>query len=637
MPPGSNGTAATHALPRNGAPSSRGGTVRLARTADGSDANANTAASSAPASCGGRLRLKAWLFVVLSFFAVHGHAAAVAAPPPSITTDRDVYLVVTKPHDRVGRAVVRGLYPASVYLVCPPDNLPYAVVFLKMLQRRVEVGQRLRRRVQRVWRGLSRPADGKDGSDADVAATGPCDGFSHYGVAPFDPFGTAGDVRASARACLDYVEYHERLRLRLVGRRRRRLRDGKDQDDGPPARSTIRGVLLNQYGSVGDGSPGPETGLLALAEYKLVSPAVFIDVVLERMEEEQRQAWRRRRRTWGVLQRPPPVAGCSYSAAMRFIAVGTEAARGLPRMGFAVPTLGTTRASLRGALTGSMFSPSPRSRPFRWEDAYAHLRAVAARGLPKMEFAVPTLGTTRAVLLGALPGSTFGTVPTRPASPTPASSSPSPPPRPYRWEDAYSHVSAVGVLYMKALAASASASTAPTSRPQGGDDDGGTDLPRCYFGVVSPGMTTESLRPRHVPREARTVPLRLRLLAFRRVLFPILRSMEIAKPAEEGGRILVAALTNGAVPPDKGRRWRWRRRRTRDGDGKAGPTAAPSPAGVVPRPRCWDAAYPSGSFVGARSGTGGPICDQEELEGGRVFGDEAMQRMAYDVVQEYVQ
>ena len=49
---------------------------------------------------------------------------------------------------------------------------------------------------------------------------------------------------------------------------------------------------------------------------------------------------------------------------------------------------------------------------------------------------------------------------------------------------------------------------------------------------------------------------------------------------------------------------------------------------------CWP--YPNGAFVGARSGTGGPICEQTEIKGGIVLGDETLQEVTYDVVQRYI-
>jgi hypothetical protein len=50
---------------------------------------------------------------------------------------------------------------------------------------------------------------------------------------------------------------------------------------------------------------------------------------------------------------------------------------------------------------------------------------------------------------------------------------------------------------------------------------------------------------------------------------------------------------------------------------------------------CWP--YPNGAFVGARSGTGGPICEQTELQGGGILlSDETFQEVTYDVVQRYI-
>ena len=79
--------------------------------------------------------------------------------------------------------------------------------------------------------------------------------------------------------------------------------------------------------------------------------------------------------------------------------------------------------------------------------------------------------------------------------------------------------------------------------------------------------------------------------SYREVIFGLLQRWEIAKTVEEGASLLIQALRGE---------------------------------------------FPSGSFIGAMSGTGGQIGDQTMLEGGRMLRDEKLQDMAYDTIRSYL-
>ncbi|KAL3921591.1 MAG: hypothetical protein SGARI_006643, partial [Bacillariaceae sp.] len=149
----------------------------------------------------------------------------------------------------------------------------------------------------------------------------------------------------------------------------------------------------------------------------------------------------------------------------------------------------------------------------------------------------------------------------------------------YSWEREYAELNALVVLYIKALAAI---------------------HPHWYFGIVSPGMTPESLQVKHVPPVARTIYFRLKMWLCRYVLFGMLKRLEIAKTVKEGGTLLSLALR---------------------GDGNFTTN---------------DIYYPSGSFVGARSGTGGPLCEQTDLQGGKFLKDRQLQQLVYKGVQSHI-
>jgi hypothetical protein len=82
----------------------------------------------------------------------------------------------------------------------------------------------------------------------------------------------------------------------------------------------------------------------------------------------------------------------------------------------------------------------------------------------------------------------------------------------------------------------------------------------------------------------------------------LLQRWEIAKTSEEGALLMVRALLG--LSPGQSTRLSWE--------------------------------YPTGTFVGAKSGTGGPISDQTTLEGGKMFLDEALQDTVFETVQQYL-
>jgi hypothetical protein len=117
-------------------------------------------------------------------------------------------------------------------------------------------------------------------------------------------------------------------------------------------------------------------------------------------------------------------------------------------------------------------------------------------------------------------------------------------------------------------------------------------LPDLYVAVVSPGMTEESFNADNSP--GLSLLWRLRLWTYRNLLFGLLCRSEIAKPSSFGASLILNAL---------------------------------SP----------DYEYVSGTFVGALSGTGGPVGDQSRLPGGKMFRNERLQAFAYEAVKQHMQ
>ena len=286
----------------------------------------------------------------------------------------------------------------------------------------------------------------------------------------------------------------------------------------------------NEEEEVEEGDNGGAVTLLPtpLATYKLLSVAVFADAAL-------------RRRTTAVAATDDQRGGGGFPARpeqtetktkpLRVVLVGTEAARGLPRMGIPVPDLeDATAESVRRIL-------------FCGSDNDDNEETAARQRQQQQQ-------------------------------------------QQQQWEIDYATMNALSVLYLKGLA--------ETIREEDDEDNRGGGDP--YFGVVSPGMTPESFRIEHVPGYARTIRFRRKLWMCRQPLvFGWLRRNEIAKTTAAAGDLLATALRNDPLFPEKN-------------NANATTTNNNNTA-----PLRWDDVYPSGSFVGARSGTGGPLCEQSLL------------------------
>ena len=410
----------------------------------------------------------------------------------STPSSKGVFLIVTKADNALSLSVSRQLYPATVYFLCPPSSK--------------------NKRFQ----------DKK---------------YSHCRILPFNPFGTIQEIRTSAQKCLATIQQECRSS------------NGKNLEESDDSGTSMHlvGVLFNPYGYIDSdrntanvaSAADKDSNLLPLTRYKLISTAIVIDVLAKAAASNtagRQSKLSPRQRDGSQIQNTstePRSDSHFYSSNMRIIAVGTEAARGLPKMGFPVPNLGPAKEeSLQDILTGEAFCNKSTAT---------------------------STATNTAV----------------------------------SWEHVYAHLSAVLVLYFKALAANAMSTT--TTQQRRYPRSSRPPTAGWYYSVVSPGMTQESLNVQHVPPSARTLAFRLKMMACRSIfVFPILKRMEIAKTVEEGGRMLVQALRNLNWP------------------------------------------YPNGSFVGARSGTGGPVCEQTELEGGKGLGDPHMKQLVYQVVQNNV-
>jgi hypothetical protein len=428
----------------------------------------------------------------------------------------------------------------------------------------------------------------------------------------FDPFGGTSNIRDSSEQCL------KQIRMQLFQRMAEEAMSSSknctasaisssnytnantdtdiSHDDAVSLLSTtirIRGILFNPYGcpppppaverirSCNDDNSKtiitpPRQQILhfsPLAEYKLISIAIFVDVALstrttklklpmseflrDRESESSSLIGRESKgdssnhegemgdepnhqykpKQWTSVEEPT-----SSSSPLRIIVVGTEAARGLPKMGIPVPDLdGATESSIRDKLL--LFSPKQRNN-----------------------------------------------------------NAPSDHEGGSHWESEYAEMNALGVMYFKALESSMSTTTPNPDTAVGGSTTGSS-----YFGVVSPGMTPESFKIVHVPEAARTMAFRWKLwLCNRRWIFGWLQRCEIAKTTEQAGDLLVKALLNGSMEDTS------TNHREEAGCENEDPKSGSSDADQH-RLRRWDDIYPSGSFVGARSGTGGPLCEQSLL------------------------
>lgn len=347
----------------------------------------------------------------------------------------------------------------------------------------------------------------------------------------FDPFGDTSSIRKSAEKCLSQIRM-ELLRCMAANFlssqnasaqaeiNTHSQRTTEDESDSISATLRIRAILFNPYGCppptvsekidscAADGQVISKLRLSPLSAYKLLSIAIFLDAALStrtttinlsisdfRSEGE----WR-----FSDDNEKATLDKSSSQSPLRIIVVGTEAARGLPKMGIPVPNFrGATESTVRNKLLLNTIDSDNEVSDFENCD----------------------------------------------------------------WEIKYAEMNALLVLYLKAM-------EAHSSKPDN----------ELYLGIVSPGMTPESFNIAHVPESGRTMAFRSKLWMCRRSwIFDWLQKCEISKTTEEAGSLVARALLNGLM-------------KTNCSDSLL-----------------WNDVYPSGSFVGAQSGTGGPLCEQSLL------------------------
>lgn len=312
-----------------------------------------------------------------------------------------------------------------------------------------------------------------------------------------DPFGNPSRIRKSCQKCLTAIQ--RELLQSMV------LESNSSNIGSLSAKINLRGILFNPYGCPPIENNLPNNSLSPLGAYKLLSIAIFTDLALATrsttIEVPRDEVGTIQEHSWSTID---AADGDTQSPPLRIITVGTEAARGLPKMGIPVPNLANASETLlRKKLLRD--DESPHSESGDWEEKYAEMNALA-------------------------------------------------------------------VLYFKALQTQAQ-----------------NTITNLYLGIVSPGMTPESFNIVHVPKAARTLAFRLKLWVCRRKwVFDWLQKSEIAKSTTHAGTLLATALLNAPI----------------DANHK------PNDASIE---KSWDDMYPSGSFVGAQSGTGGPLCEQTLL------------------------
>eukprot|EP00536_Pseudo-nitzschia_multiseries_P018069 jgi/Psemu1/54018/gm1.54018_g len=418
----------------------------------------------------------------------------------------------------------------------------------------------------------------------------------------FDPFGNGPTIRASAENCLDRI-------VASLCKHETETDDLGAHNDGVAVAATvrsnirmrmrmrIRGIVLNPYGccpeqeesrslrssdrkssSANHARTRMRTQTTSpLAEYKLLSNAVFVHAAMARRstvvslplpgyvagegdrefefdhEREREREHEHEHEHESIAHEHEPGNGdeCDNTPlppSLRVVVVGTEAARGLPRMGIPVPGL---------------------EEDDEHENEYEYESTIRNR--------------------------LWAATNTNTAS----------------WESEYAEMSAVAVLYFKALAASLDASRSASrnsSAKSNAKSNSNSNSNNAYIAIVSPGMTQESLKLEHVPVSGRTLSFRCKLWLCRLPkVFAWLRTMEIAKTSQEGGALLASALLNDVVVVGE-------KEGVTDANADASSDAGGQHKqdGETSLPR-WDDVYPSGSFVGAKSGTGGPLCEQALL------------------------
>ena len=322
--------------------------------------------------------------------------------------------------------------------------------------------------------------------------------------AEFDPFGNPSSIRKSCETCLTGIQ-RELLQFMAA-------ESNAASNDTLSAKINLRGILFNPYGCPPTDTDRsqkailPNHSLSPVGSYKLLSIAIFTDLALSTRSTTIQIPVADIEKTQDYKSSAIDNID-EETPSLRIIIVGTEAARGLPKMGIPIPNLmDATDSIIRKKLLLDLPSHSDTSS---------------------------------------------------------------------NWEEKYAEMSALAVLYFKAL----------KTKTQ-------TAIHNLYLGTVSPGMTPESFNITHVPRAARTLAFRIKLwLCRRKWVFEFLQKCEIAKSIEEAGSILATALLNAPIETNK-----------KPNDSKQSRETVQ-----------WDDVYPSGSFVGAKSGTGGPLCEQSLL------------------------
>jgi hypothetical protein len=541
-------------------------------------------------------------------------AAEVHSLSSSSTTRRrrhinhnDVYLIITDPRNKLSQSVANQLYPATVYFVCPTTTAAAAAAaseeksstpgttitkhfngyfggflhqqnFIKSLRflhcwfqslfalatRNATTKKRLR----------SRSSSNNVNNDAQEQRGTTTVRFCYVDSYDGSSF---QETRKSMLKCLHSIEENCTDQVENTTTTTR------------SSKMTLRGILFNPYGfpttttttttttKRSSSTTEQQVDLLPLARYKVISVAIFIDVILQqRLRRRREQQQQQHNDKNYVLQ---------YSSRLRMIAVGSEAARGLPKMGFPIPY----KLSLGDHHDGSVGDTKQRKES--------------------------------TVITDILSGKAFQNNNNNndDGEDEPLSTSSTTKTKTTTWESEYSHICAIAVLYFKRLAALSESSTKTWIDRLYGDD---------YYGVVSPGMTQESLQVRHVPIGGRTVFFRIKMVLCRTVLFGWLRKLEIAKTIDDGAALLVDALLGQQEDHEP------KPSNPTDTEEEATEKNSDDEADDD-NTVCWP--YPNGAFVGARSGTGGPICEQTELKGGGVLlSDETLQEVTYDVVQRYI-
>jgi len=399
---------------------------------------------------------------------------------------------------------------------------------------------------------LPEPSEARTGTAAALQPVGDSVRFlSDTTYLSFDPFGDGPAIRASAEECLNRIAAtlcaHQAESNTNTNTNTNKKTTSATTTRRQNVRIRIRGIVLNPYGCCPEvlDRRNVDARTSPLAEFKLLSNAIFVDAALAR-----------RNTVVSLRGVEGDVKGdtkheCKYECdatvvpSLRVVVVGTEAARGLPRMGIPVPDL---------------------QQEVEDESSIRNRLLLAPKQQMQMKMQQP------------MPHSDEPTTATKNAGAS--------------WESEYAEMNAMSVLYFKALAASLSEQNDKNKN--------------CCVGIVSPGMTEESMKLEHVPGSGRTLAFRAKLWLCRLPrVFAWLRAQEIAKTSDEGGALLVRALLNDPIEEGDAHRNTNHKVRNSSSDGNGNGNDE-----TVLR---WDDVYPTGFFVGAKSGTGGPLCEQALL------------------------